>query len=122
MFGITMAESGSGEFLAPGPNSFDFSEVPLFHLGGLAVTKPMVQLLLGAVIVFVFFLARVTGGGGSIQGVFHFLHFVTFDERQRPGDAFIVAGAQRLDREAPVDRFRAWKSGGSAALRAGSGR
>ena len=36
MFGITMAESG-GEFVAPGPNSFDFSEVPLFHLGGLAV-------------------------------------------------------------------------------------
>ena len=56
MFGITMAESG-GEFVAPGPNSFDFSEVPLFHLGGLAVTKPMVQLLLGAVIVFVFFYA-----------------------------------------------------------------
>ena len=25
MFGITMAESG-GEFVAPGPNSFDFSE------------------------------------------------------------------------------------------------
>ncbi len=48
MFGITMAESEGGEFLAPGPNSFDFSEVPLFHLGGLAVTKPMVQLLLGA--------------------------------------------------------------------------
>jgi F-type H+-transporting ATPase subunit a len=56
MFGITMAESG-GEFVAPGPNSFDFSEVPLFHLGGLAVTKPMVQLVLGAVVVFVFFYA-----------------------------------------------------------------
>ena len=56
MFGITMAESG-GEFVAPGPNSFDFSEVPLFHLGGLAVTKPMVQLLLGALVVFVFFYA-----------------------------------------------------------------
>ena len=56
MFGITMAESG-GEFVAPGPNSFDFSEVPLFHLGGLAVTKPMVQLLLGALLVFVFFYA-----------------------------------------------------------------
>jgi F-type H+-transporting ATPase subunit a len=56
MFGITMAESG-GEFVAPGPNSFDFSEVPLFHLGGLAVTKPMVQLILGALVVFVFFYA-----------------------------------------------------------------
>src|SRR6478672_7942084 len=54
MFGITMAESG-GEFVAPGPNSFDFSEVPLFHLGGLAVTKPMVQLVLGALLVFAFF-------------------------------------------------------------------
>ena len=70
MFGITMAESGSGEFLAPGPNSFDFSEVPLFHLGGLAVTKPMVQLLLGAVIVFVFFYAaarRATLVPGRLQ-------------------------------------------------------
>ena len=56
MFGITMAESG-GEFVAPGPNSFDFSEVPLFHVGGLAVTKPMVQLVLGALVVFVFFYA-----------------------------------------------------------------
>ncbi len=58
MFGITMAESGE-EFVAPGPNSFDFDAVPLFHLGGLAVTKPMVQLLLGALIVFVFFYAAI---------------------------------------------------------------
>jgi F-type H+-transporting ATPase subunit a len=56
MFGITMAASGD-EFVAPGPNSFDFDAVPLFNLGGLAVTKPMVQLLLGALIVFVFFYA-----------------------------------------------------------------
>lgn len=56
MIGITMAESG-GEFVAPGPNSFDFSEVALFHIGGLAVTKPMVQLVLGAVLVFGFFFA-----------------------------------------------------------------
>ena len=70
MFGITMAESGSGEFLAPGPNSFDFSEVPLFQLGGLAVTKPMVQLLLGALVVFVFFYAaarRATLVPGRLQ-------------------------------------------------------
>ena len=57
MFGITMAESGSGEYVAPGPASFDFSEVALFHIGSLAVTKPMVQLLLGALIVFAFFYA-----------------------------------------------------------------
>ena len=56
MFGITMAESG-GEFEAPGPNSFDFSEVALFHIGGTAITKPMVQLVLGASVVFVFFYA-----------------------------------------------------------------
>ena len=56
MFGITMAESG-GTFEAPGPNSFDFSEQAFFHVGEVAVTKPMVQLLLGAVIVFVFFYA-----------------------------------------------------------------
>jgi F-type H+-transporting ATPase subunit a len=56
MFGITMAESGD-EFVAPGPNSFDFSDVALFHIGGLAVTKPMVQLLFGALVVFVFFYA-----------------------------------------------------------------
>jgi F-type H+-transporting ATPase subunit a len=55
MFGITMAESD--EFVAPGPNSFDFSDVALFHIGGLAVTKPMIQLLFGALVVFVFFYA-----------------------------------------------------------------
>ncbi|SEC78244.1 ATP synthase F0 subcomplex A subunit [Nocardioides exalbidus] len=54
MFGITMAASGD-EFVAPGPNSFDFSKQALFHIGDIAVTKPMVQLLLGAVIVFGFF-------------------------------------------------------------------
>lgn len=54
--GITMAAEGEG-YVAPGPASFDFSEVPLFELGGLAVTKPMVQLILGAVIVFAFFYA-----------------------------------------------------------------
>jgi F-type H+-transporting ATPase subunit a len=54
VFGINMAASGD-EFVAPGPNSFDFSQQALFHIGGTAVTKPMVQLLLGAVIVFGFF-------------------------------------------------------------------
>ena len=56
MFGITMAESGD-EFVAPGPNSLDFSEVALFHIGDTAITKPMVQLVLGALVVFVFFYA-----------------------------------------------------------------
>ena len=69
MFGITMAESGD-EFVAPGPNSFDFSDVALFHIGGLAVTKPMVELVLGGVIVFVFFFAaarRATLVPGRLQ-------------------------------------------------------
>jgi F-type H+-transporting ATPase subunit a len=69
MFGITMAESG-GEFVAPGPNSFDFSERALFHVGDVAVTKPMVQLLLGALVVFVFFYAaarRATLVPGRLQ-------------------------------------------------------
>ena len=69
MFGITMAESG-GEFVAPGPNSFDFSEAALFHVGDLVVTKPMVQLLLGALVVFVFFYAaarRATLVPGRLQ-------------------------------------------------------
>jgi F-type H+-transporting ATPase subunit a len=56
MFGIAMAEGGD-EFLAPGPNSFDFSAVPLFTVGEYAVTKPMVQLLLGGLLVFAFFYA-----------------------------------------------------------------
>jgi F-type H+-transporting ATPase subunit a len=69
MFGITMAESG-GEFVSPGPNSFDFSDVALFHVGSVAVTKPMVQLLLGAVVVFAFFYAaarRATLVPGRLQ-------------------------------------------------------
>jgi F-type H+-transporting ATPase subunit a len=69
MFGITMAESG-GEFVSPGPNSFDFSEVALFHVGDLALTTPMVQLVLGGAVVFVFFYAafrRATLVPGRLQ-------------------------------------------------------
>jgi len=44
-------------FIAPGPNSFSFDEVPLFTIGGFAVTKPLVQLLLSVVLVFWFFWA-----------------------------------------------------------------
>ena len=54
MFGIAMA---GDVFVPPGPNSFDFSAVPLFHLGEYAVTKPVVQLILGALVVFAFFYA-----------------------------------------------------------------
>lgn len=56
MFGTTMAASGD-EFVAPGPNSFDFSDQALGHIGDVAITKPMVQLVLGAIVVFVFFYA-----------------------------------------------------------------
>ena len=69
MIGITMAESG-GEFVAPGPNSFDFSNQALGHIGEVAITKPMVQLVLGAVIVFAFFYAafrRATLVPGRLQ-------------------------------------------------------
>ena len=55
--GITMAAGGGDEFVSPGPSSFDFSAVPLFTVGEYAVTKPVVQLLLGALIVFAFFYA-----------------------------------------------------------------
>ena len=51
------AAGGGEEFVPPGPNSFDFSGVPLFHIGDLAVTKPMVQLVLGGLLVFAFFYA-----------------------------------------------------------------
>lgn len=56
MLGFTVSQSGD-EFVAPGPNSFSFDEQALFHIGSLAVTKPMVQLLLAALLVFGFFWA-----------------------------------------------------------------
>ena len=55
MFDIKAA--GGDTFLPPGPNSFDFSAVPLFEVAGYAVTKPMLQLLLGGLLVFGFFYA-----------------------------------------------------------------
>ena len=69
MFGITMAESG-GTFVPPGPASFDFSQQPLFHLGSYAVTKPVVQLFIAAIIVVGFFYAasrRATLVPGRLQ-------------------------------------------------------
>lgn len=56
VFGIITAESGDS-FVAPGPNTFNFDEVPLFEVGGFAVTKPMIQLVLGAGVVLWFFWA-----------------------------------------------------------------
>jgi F-type H+-transporting ATPase subunit a len=47
---IPRAEGGG--FEAPGPASFDLP--PAFHLFGVGVTKPMLQLVLGALIVFGF--------------------------------------------------------------------
>ncbi len=48
--------SGDG-FVGPGPNSFDFSEQAFFHVGSVAVTKPIVQLLLASILVVGFFYA-----------------------------------------------------------------
>jgi F-type H+-transporting ATPase subunit a len=42
-------------FIAPGPGSFDLP--PVFSVAGLDVTKPMLQLVLAAVLVFAFFYA-----------------------------------------------------------------
>jgi F-type H+-transporting ATPase subunit a len=42
-------------FVAPGPNSFDLP--PVFSVAGLDVTKPMLELVLAAVLVFGFFYA-----------------------------------------------------------------
>ena len=58
------AAGGGEEFVPPGPNSFDFSGVPLFHIGDLAVTKPMVQLVLGGLLV----LAAFGAGAYSLDG------------------------------------------------------
>jgi len=67
---ITIPMADSGEFVAPGPNTFDFSSVPLFHIGDYAVTKPVIQLILGGVLVFAFFYAasrRATLVPGKLQ-------------------------------------------------------
>ena len=47
------AEGGSGGFEAPGPASFDLPG--FFDVAGTAVTKPMLQLVLAAILVFGFF-------------------------------------------------------------------
>ncbi len=49
----TSAPVSAEQFHAPGPASFDLPAV--FHVGSVAVTKPMLQLVLGAVVVFGFF-------------------------------------------------------------------
>ena len=68
MFGITMAESGD-EFVAPGPNSFDFSSRAV-HVGGLGGHQADGPAVLGALVVFVFFYAaprRATLVPGRLQ-------------------------------------------------------
>ncbi len=49
---LVLAASGGEEFHAPGPSIFDLP--PVFTIGGLEVTKPMLQLVLAAVLVFAF--------------------------------------------------------------------
>ena len=48
--------SGDG-FVGPGPNSFDFSEQAFFHVGSVAVTKPIGYPLLASILVLGFFYA-----------------------------------------------------------------
>ncbi len=45
------------EFIPPGPREFDLP--PVFSVAGVGVTKPMLLLVLGAVLVFVFFLVAI---------------------------------------------------------------
>jgi F-type H+-transporting ATPase subunit a len=52
MFAGTSVDTAEG-FVAPGPNSFDLPAV--FPVGSVGVTKPMLQLVLAAVLVFGFF-------------------------------------------------------------------
>ena len=57
--GIIVPASGGGdEFIAPGPGNFDLPAV--FSIGSVEVTKPMLQLVLSAVLVFgfLYFAAR----------------------------------------------------------------
>ncbi len=53
--GPRMAEGGGGSFIPPGPGNFDLPG--FFSIAGEPVTKPMIQLVLAAVVVFVFFYA-----------------------------------------------------------------
>ncbi len=48
------------EYVAPGPASFDLP--PVFSIGGVDVTKPMLLLLVGAIVVFAFFFAAARKG------------------------------------------------------------
>lgn len=56
LFGIRTAD----EFHAPGPASFELPGI--FHVGDVAVTKPMVQLVLAALIVFGFLYSAARRG------------------------------------------------------------
>jgi F-type H+-transporting ATPase subunit a len=49
---LPAAEGGSDSFVPPGPSSFDLPA--MFHIGGLAVTKPMGLLVISAIIIIGF--------------------------------------------------------------------
>jgi F-type H+-transporting ATPase subunit a len=52
-FAGSLAPAAEDGFVAPGPSNFDLP--PVFSVGGVDVTKPMLQLLLAGVLVFGFF-------------------------------------------------------------------
>ncbi|HET7689380.1 MAG TPA: F0F1 ATP synthase subunit A [Nocardioidaceae bacterium] len=51
----SLVSTAGDEFVAPGPSIFDLP--PVFEIGSFGVTKPMLQLVLGAILVFAFFYA-----------------------------------------------------------------
>ncbi|MFN8193894.1 MAG: F0F1 ATP synthase subunit A [Nocardioidaceae bacterium] len=57
---MTSLPASGDEFVAPGPQDFELPAV--FHIGGLGVTKPMLQLVLAAVLIFWFFWAAARSG------------------------------------------------------------
>ena len=54
---LPLAAGGGETFEAPGPGIFDLP--PVFEVAGVGVTKPMLQLVLGAIVVFGLFYAAV---------------------------------------------------------------
>jgi F-type H+-transporting ATPase subunit a len=53
--GHLVSAADGGGFVAPGPGSFDLP--PVFTIGGVGVTKPMLLLILAGVVVLAFFVA-----------------------------------------------------------------
>ena len=54
-FAGSLVSTAEGGFVPPGPGSFDLP--PVFSVGSVGVTKPMLLLVLGAVLTFAFFFA-----------------------------------------------------------------